>query len=599
MICDSNQRTLPKNGSITREKGDAVAIFDYKKIGSEKSNALFRDVYDLIMYAQVLVDSPGRDWKQLSAKELNYAGVTDARGTFYGERAVVGTAQAEISGKYDTQGNFVSIGVTFLGTGGPLGLQDYLRDFVNNIQAAFNPKGFGTEYPYLAFSGLLSSVATYAQQHGLTGKDIIFAGGSLGGMAVNSMADLSDQRWDGFYKDSSYIAVVSPTQSATQKVLNVGAENDPVYRMMEDGKLTLGSLFTHDNLGSSTTDNIISFNDHYASFWHNLLPQSVLNPLSWLVHEPKEIGAYMLRIIDSKFYDLTHQDSTMVVSTLSKGSRETTWVENLGRYGATQSGPTFTLGTDSNDKLRGSGGTDYLEGGKGDDVFEDRGGYNIILGGQGYNSMNLQGSLSQFEVAYDSAKDGLNDGPNTLYIRDEKGAISILRDIATLNTQETTYYVGFIPWTHTVKREVTVDGLRTDSAMIAYEPSLNGNSSSNHLTATSKGDWLFGKGGDDILSSNKADVTFVGGSGNDVIISQGGGANIFLFDGNFGHDQIFDFHATDTLKFVGVHGVADNFDYRHFAAEVNNNTVLNFGDSSVTLVGVGLDSLSSSGVAIA
>lgn len=476
-----------------------------------------------------------------------------------------------------------------------MGVEDIVRDFGNNIQAAFDPKGFGTQYPDLAFGRLLSSVADYAAKHGLTGKDVIITGASLGGMAVNSMADLSEQKWGGFYKDSSYVAAVSPTQSATQKVMNIGAENDPVYRMMEDGKLTLGSVFTHDKLGATTTDNIISFNDHYANFWHNLLPQSVLNPLSWAVHNPPEIAAYMLRIFESKFYNLTHQDSTMVVSTLSEGARETNWVENLGRYGATQSGPTFTLGTDTNDKLRGSSGTDYLEGGKGDDIFEDRGGYNIILGGQGHNSMNLQGALSRYEVAYDSAKDGLNDGPNTLYVRDSQGAISILKDIGTLVTQEANWLWG----THSVERDVTVDGLRTGNDIQSYAHSINGNASNNNLTATNNGDWLFGKGGNDVLSSNKANVTFVGGSGNDVLNSQGGGINTFVFDGAFGHDQIHGFRASDNLKFIGVQGVVDNVDYRHFASEVGNNTVLKFGDSSVTLVGVGLDSLSSSAAFIA
>lgn len=575
-----------------------MAIFDYKKIGTENSIALFRDVYDLVSYAQRLVKTPGTDWKQISAKELKYDGNTDKQGTFFGEHFLVSTAEAEISGKYDAQGKLISMGVTFLGTGGPLGCWDFIADFANNIHAALDPQGFGTNYPFLAFGKLLSSVAQYATEHGLTGKDIIVTGASLGGMAVNSMADLSDQKWDGFYKDSSYIAVVSPTQSATQKVLNVGAENDPVYRMMENGKLTLGSFSTHDNAGSSTTDNIISFNNHYADYWHNFLPQSVVNPLSWLVHNPVEIAAYMLRILDSKFFDFTHQDSTIVVSQLSQSVRESTWVENLGRYGATQSGSTFTLGTDSNDKLRGSSGADFLEGGKGNDIFEDRGGHNIILGGEGHNSMNLQGSLSQFKVAYDSAKDGLNDGPNTLYIRDDKGAISILSDIATLNTQEPNSWL-FFGWKDTIKRDVTVDGLRTGNTLTSYEHSINGNASNNHLTATTNGDWLFGKAGNDLLSSHKSNTVFVGGDGNDVLNSQGGGVNTFLFNADFGHDQIFGFHAADNLKFIGVHGVREDVNYRSFATEVGNDTVLQFGDSSVTLVGVGLDSLSSAGVVIA
>ncbi|AJO77940.1 calcium-binding protein [Pseudomonas sp. MRSN 12121] len=574
-----------------------MAIFDYKGLSAEANRKLFNDVYDIITYTQYLIDTPTAGWKQLSAETLDYKGITDKRGTYYGEQSSVATAQAEVLGQYDQAGNLVKIAIGFRGTGGPpeAGIQDYLHDFKNNFQAAFDPQGFGTEYPYLAFGNLLSSVASYASQHGLAGQDIVIGGASLGGMAVNSMADLSEDRWDGFYKDSSYVAVVSPSLSTSQKVLNLGAENDPVFRLMENGQLTWGSLGAHDSPVELTTDNIISFNSHYASFWQNLLPHSVFNPLSWLVHEPAEIAAYLKRIADSEFYELTHEDSTIVVSNLSPEAGSTTWVENLGRYGSTHSGPTFVLGTENNDLLRGGAGNDYLEGGGGNDVFQTGGGYNMVLGGQGSNTLDLRGSLSQFQLAYDSAKDDLNDGPNTLYVRDGLGGISVLSDIDTLTSQETTW----IFFNKTVSHDVTVDGLRTGNEMTAYQHSVNGNAQENQLAATIDGDWLFGKNGNDVLSSDKANVTFVGGNGNDTLNSQGGGNNTFLFHGNFGQDQVFGFHASDNLKFIGVGAAADNPDYRDFASEVDNNTVFHFGENSVTLVGVGLDSLSSYGVTIA
>lgn len=575
-----------------------MAIFDYKNLGKEKSLVLFREALDLINYTHKNTDVPAPGWKQLSAEELKYIGVRDERGTYHGENFLVGTAQAEVLGKYDNQGKLVGIGVTFLGTGGPGGLKDYLFDMGNNLMAVFNPDGFGKAYPYLAFNKLLSSVANYAKEHQLTGKDIILAGASLGGMAVNSMADISEQMWGGFYKDSAYVALVSPSQSATQKVLNVGAENDPVFRLMENGKLTSGSLGIHDNLGSSTTDNIISFNEYYLLNLPSWFPYSVANPVSWITHNASGITTYLNRILDSKFYDLTHQDSTIVVSTLSQAAREHIWVENLGRYGATQHGPTFTLGTESNDRLLGSAGTDYLEGGKGDDIFEDRGGYNIVLGGEGHNSMNLLGSVNQYDIAYDNAGKSANDGLGTLYVRDSEGAISILRDIGALNTQDYSYFYGISLGISTVKREVTADGLRTGNSLVAYERSLSGNASENFLLAKFDGEWLFGKGGDDILSSANKNVTLVGGTGNDILIS-GSGTNNFLFDGDFGNDLILNFGAADKLTFIGVQGAVGDVDYRAFTTEAGDNTVLKFGDSSVTLLGVGLDSLSSSNVVIA
>lgn len=577
-----------------------MAIFDYKNFGTETSVALLRDVRDLVSYAQEIVQVPAPNWKLLSAQELDYSGYQNERGTFYGKGLML-TAQVEISGKYDDQGKLVTIGVTYLGSGGPLGIIDAVGDVISNVMATFNPGGFGKEYPYLAFKELLYSVASYAEKHGLTGADIVVTGASLGGMAVNSMADLSEERWGGFYKDSAYVGIVSPTQSATQKVLNVGAENDPVFRAMENGKVTWGSLFTHDNLGATTTDNIINFNDHYVSNSFKEQVYSVLNPNSWAAHKPSEITTYMQRILDSEFYDLTHQDSTILVSLLSQDLRESTWVQKLGHFGFTQSGPTFTLGTEGNDRLGGHYGTDYIEGGKGDDIFEDLGGYNIILGGEGHNSVNLRSPFNLYDVAYDKAGKEVSEELGTLYVRDITGAISILSDIGTLNTQEYSWYKwGVIPMDLRPKeRDVTADGLRAGDSLLDYERSLSGNSSNEHLVADVDGQWLFGMGGNDTLISSNKNVTFVGGSGDDFFYSVGGGANTFLFDGDFGNDRISNFSAGDNLTFIGVHGVVGSVNYHDFATEVGGDTVLKFGDSSVTLLGVGLDSLSSSNVVIA
>ncbi|RMT58836.1 hypothetical protein ALP29_00928 [Pseudomonas syringae pv. avii] len=555
-------------------------------------------------------------------------------GTFFGEHADVASAQVSVSGKYDAHNKLIGIGIAFQGSGGDfmasspiLGTLDSLADFTrNNFRAAADPKGFGTEYPYLAFGKLLSSVATYAKQHGLTGKDVTITGASLGGMAVNSMADISNDRWGGFYKDSNFVAIASYSQTLTQtqKVLNIGTENDPVFRMMKNGTYSPLSLLTHDNPHPTTTDNIISFNDAYAKSNPNT-PQLFIN--TWSAgHDPKELATLLPRITDSHFYNLTYRDSNVIVSSLSQELRETTWIENRehniglpknsgeafkvflqksGQYDAPKSGPTFILGTEHNDKLRGGNGTDYLEGGRGNDVFEDRGGYNIILGGQGYDSMNLQGSLSQFEVAYDSAQDG---GANTLYIRDGKGGISLLRGVETLTTQEMVskhfYFLVFKSFKigenlETVTHDVTDGGLRSGNDLKAYQHSVNGDDGTNKLKASAGGDWLFGKMGNDELSSTKANVTFVGGGGDDILISNGGGSNTFLFDGVFGNDKIHNFKAADKLNFIGVEGVTDNFDYRSFAKEVNGDTVLTFGESTVALVGVSLDSLSSSSVVIA
>lgn len=98
----------------------------------------------------------------------------------------------------------------------------------------------------------------------------------------------------------------------------------------------------------------------------------------------------MKRIASSDFYDLTSKDSTIVVSSLSEATRETTWVQDLNRYAEKHTGNTFIFGTEGNDLLKGGAGNDFLEGGAGDDRFRDDGGYNILLGGRAITSSNCK-----------------------------------------------------------------------------------------------------------------------------------------------------------------------------------------------------------------
>ncbi len=305
---------------------------------------------------------------------------------------------------------------------------------INDLLAAFGPKDYAKNYVGEAFGNLLNDVVAFAKANGLSGKDVLVSGHSLGGLAVNSMADLSGGKWGGFFADSNYIAYASPTQSSTDKVLNVGYENDPVFRALDGSTFTGASVGVHDAPKESATDNIVSFNDHYASTAWNLLPFSILNIPTWISHLPTAYGDGMNRIIESKFYDLTSKDSTIIVANLSDPARANTWVQDLNRNAETHKGSTFIIGSDSNDLIQGGSGNDYLEGRAGNDTFRDAGGYNVILGGAGNNTLELQKSVNTFDFA--------NDGAGNLYIRDANGGISITRDIGSIVTKEPGFLGG-------------------------------------------------------------------------------------------------------------------------------------------------------------
>ena len=361
-----------------------MAVFDYKDVGSNVSAALFKDALAITLYSYhnldngfavgyqkngmgtglpatlvkaVLggVDSQGvvpgipwnpdseklareavekAGWSPISAQQLGYAGKVDQRGTFFGEKPGYDSAQVEILGKYDADGQLTAIGIGFRGTSGPREslISDSIGDAISDLLAAIGPADYAKNYTGNAFDSLLGKVAAFAGSQGLAGKDVLVSGHSLGGLAVNSLADLSGDHWSGFYRDASYIAFASPTQSTvTSNVLNIGYENDPVFRALNGSDFSLSSLGVHDANQASATNNIVSFNDHYASVAWNLMPFSIANVSTWVTHLPSGYESGMNRILDSAFYDLTHKDSTIVVANLSNPARENTWVQDLNR----------------------------------------------------------------------------------------------------------------------------------------------------------------------------------------------------------------------------------------------------------------------------
>ncbi|WP_445178429.1 polyurethane esterase [Pseudomonas sp. McL0111] len=617
-----------------------MGVYDYKNFGTADSKALFSDAMAITLYSYHNLDNgfatgyqhngfglglpatlvtaliggtdsqgviPGipwnpdseklaldavkqAGWTPITAAQLGYDGKTDVRGTFFGEKAGYTSAQVEILGKYDAQGHLTEMGIAFRGTSGPreILIGDSIGDVINDLLAAFGPKDYAKNYVGEAFNNLLSDVVAFAKANGLTGKDILVSGHSLGGLAVNSMADLSSGKWGGFFSESNYIAYASPTQSATDKVLNVGYENDPVFRALDGSTFTGASVGVHDAPHASTTDNIVSFNDHYASTAWNLLPFSIVNIPTWISHLPTGYGDGMTRVLDSKFYDLTSRDSTIIVANLSDPARANTWVQDLNRNAETHKGSTFIIGSDGNDLIQGGSGNDYLEGRAGNDTFRDSGGYNILLGGAGNNTLDLQQSVSKFDFA--------NDGAGNLYIRDANGGISITRDISSIVTKKPGFLWGLFK--DDVTHSVTASGLKVGNNLTQYESSVKGTSGVDTLKAHASGDWLFGLDGNDHLIGGAGNDVFVGGAGNDLMES-GGGADTFLFNGAFGQDRVIGFTANDKLVFLGVQGVLPNDDFRAHATSVGQDTVLKFGGDSVTLVGVSLSSLSSDGVVIA
>ena len=526
-------------------------------------------------------------WYTLSADELGYQGKTNAVGTFYGEAKGYKTAEAEILGKYDDNGNLIQIGVAFRGFTGPRAEQitDSIGDMANLVKAALGSEEYVYGIAKEAFGTLLGKVADYARANGLSGADVVVTGSSQGGITVNSMAALSEDNWGGFYSSAAYLPIASPVQYEGENVLNIGYENDPVFRIMDGTEFNLASLGIHDKPHESCTDNLVNFNDFYASTLWGLTPFSFLNLPAWVAHAPFNYIEGLSRIVDSDFYSLTERDSTVIIANLSEPARAKTWVEDLNKAAEKHTGPTFILGSGADDLIAGGQRNDYLEGNGGNDTFRDAGGYNIIHGGDGYNTLDLQHALSKSEIAWDG---------ETLYIREQDGGLTLAQDIDNIRSTETFLWLFKQQKNHLL----TEDGLLTDNNLTHYATSASGDEGANTLTAQKAGSWLFGLQGDDTLTgAAEGNTTFVGGEGNDTLYSQGDN-NTILFTGDFGQDTLYGFNASDTLLFMGVAG-ATHGDYEDFLTFEDDNAIFSFGENSVTVVGVNQNAFTEAQIVLA
>ena len=333
-----------------------MGLFDYKNADGK---ALYSDAIALTLYAYTPTGQPlpATAWKPLTRHGAGLSGQGRRRKARSSARRTASPApRPKCSASTTPAGKLIGIGVAFRGTGG-LGYSDTFGDMKNNLLAAIGPSDYASNYAKNAFDNLLKAVAAFAIANGIAAKDVLFSGHSLGGLGVNSVAELSASNWGGFFKDANYIAFASPTQSSTgNNVLNIGYENDPVFRALDGTTFSSGSLGKHDGPHESTTDNIVNFNDNYASTAQNLVPFSIVNPLNWSAHSSLGYADGLNRVIDSKFYNLTHKDSTIIVSNLEESSRGKTWVEDLGRSGEPHTGSTFIIGTPEQRLAQGRGG---------------------------------------------------------------------------------------------------------------------------------------------------------------------------------------------------------------------------------------------------
>lgn len=542
-------------------------------------------------------------WQEITPTQLGLpADTLDFYGYYPIESPITGFLpsgpQAKILGQYDQNGKLTQISIVFAGTNSPVDVLDYFQMNENTITPNMEP--------------LLNAVKDFAIANHLSGKDILVTGYSLGGAMTNIMAKNRADLADGFFNDAQYIGHAAPyIYDNPEVVVNMGFENDVVHRVVgneanvrdaiEAGK---PGLVNPDSHFASSYDNVVLFNDAYASPLWDVSLFSILNiPFGWYAHIDGLLTNAETRIANSAFYEYTAPDSTVIVSSLSALSRSTTWVEDKAAPTSDHYGtPAFIIGTQYNDLLKGGLGGDYIDAGAGNDKIKTSAGADRIEGGEGTDTLILEGTRNDWDVY--RTQDG------TLFFNPHDG--SGLKQVSGIEQVTFSNEIFSQSRPYTVEADGLADHRYTIfkglNKNISYSEAVKGTVGNDHLhgkivfagdgndvlQALDNGSLLHGGTGADILIGGAGNDTLYGAEGNDILLASGGrdimygdvGNDQFVFDGSSGQTQIKDFntYAGDDDRLIFTKEVFASEDALAAAAQqCGSDVMITHGNMSITL----------------
>ena len=242
------------------------------------------------------------------------------------------------------------------------------------------------------FEPLLTAIA--AQAPGDT--HFYFTGASLGGGAVNQMADIASYAYAGRFAAAQFVAFASPIIANANGILNVGFENDPIYKALENYSDGPSSL---DNLVLATAEYMAGNYDGRQPLDYNAHSSSALDVIG--------------RLEGSAFYNFMIPDSVLIFDAYSGPVTDVT----PGR----ESSGAFYLGEAVADQIIGRAGDDFIEGFGGDDTLSGTAGNDRLDGGTGFDVALYSGSWMSYGVTWNDSTnwtviDGRQNSPDGLDI---------------------------------------------------------------------------------------------------------------------------------------------------------------------------------------
>jgi Ca2+-binding RTX toxin-like protein len=224
-------------------------------------------------------------------------------------------------------------------------------------------------YPELLFGTYINRFEPLLTTIALAPGDthFYFTGASLGGGAVNQMADIASYEYAGRFAAAQFVAFASPVISNANGILNVGFENDPIYKTLENYSDEPSSL---DNLVLATAQYMAGNYDGR-------------HPLDYYAHSSSAVDVFA-RLEGSAFYDFMSPDSVLIFDAYSGAvTHVTPGRESIGAFYLGEAVADQIIGRAGDDFIEGFGGDDTLSGGAGNDRVDGGTGNDTLVGGAG------------------------------------------------------------------------------------------------------------------------------------------------------------------------------------------------------------------------
>jgi Ca2+-binding RTX toxin-like protein len=260
------------------------------------------------------------------------------------------------------------------------------------------------------------------------------------------MASIADNQYGGRFKDATFVAFASPNINNHNGILNIGFENDPIYKLINGYA---------DN--ASTVDNFVAANAEYMS--GNIDGR---NPWSMGAHDGDLVFEIFSRLSQSSYYHLMGPDSVLVFDDSAGLVQDK--AADRANTGA------FYLGQSVGDTISGRDGADYIEGFGGNDFLSGGAANDIISGGIGNDNLNGGSGADTFVFLANFGRDLIEDFiPAQDYLEISR---SVFADFNALYAHATTDGLGNIVVAADANNTITLEDV-TIQQLLQYQSHLS------------------------------------------------------------------------------------------------------------------------------